>query len=316
MNRRHRSRIVRAGFAASLTLVGLHASATFVTDQTTVRIATTLGDIDVTFYDQATPLSVDNFFDYADVGAYDDVMIHRAPVNFVAQTGRYTWNDDGFIRQVTSGAPVLNEPGISNTRGTVAYAKRGGDPNSATSEWFVNTTDNSANLDFQNGGFTVFGKVVGNGMDVVDAIDALRRINFVLIPDDPDTDVDDSLVLEDFPIVGELVNGFISRDNSVRIESITRIDVLQGDFDNNGAVEQGDLNLVLNNWGQTASSLDVGLYGYGPGTIDQTALNAVLNNWGSQAAPSFEGSVVPEPAALGLGLAALGLLARRRPARA
>ena len=70
---------------------------------------------------------------------------------------------------------VTNEFHLSNVRGTVAMAKLDGNPNSATSDWFVNLANNSANLDHANGGFTVFGSVI-RGMAVVDAIAALPRI--------------------------------------------------------------------------------------------------------------------------------------------
>ena len=64
--------------------------------------------------------------------------------------------------------PIINEFRMSNIRGTVSMAKQGGNPNSATSQWFVNLSNNTANLDGQNGGFTVFGRIVGNGMAIVD----------------------------------------------------------------------------------------------------------------------------------------------------
>ncbi|MEM1026505.1 MAG: hypothetical protein AAGJ38_00300 [Planctomycetota bacterium] len=89
---------------------------------------------------------------------------------------------------------------------------------------------------------------------------------------------------------------------------------LQGDYNDSGAVEQGDLNLVLNNWGNTRTFADPGGTVFSTGNVDQEELNLVLNNWGNASvAPNFKGSAVPEPTAATLSLMiGIPLALRRR----
>ena len=82
---------------------------------------------------------------------------------------------------MTTQPPVVNEPNITNVRGTIAMAKLGGNPDSATNQFFINLTDNAANLDNQNEGFTVFARVAGTGMTIADAIAALPTRNYSAI---------------------------------------------------------------------------------------------------------------------------------------
>ena len=158
------------------------------------RFETTSGQFDIIFFPTAAPKTVDNFIDYMDAGEYDDMFFHRAPQNFVVQGGGYKYKDVGGFSKVNKFATVENEPGISNLRGTVAMAKLSGLPDSASSEWFVNVKDNSANLDFQNSGFTVFGRVPTKGMIVVDKIRDLPVGNYNV------TIGADTQFLEDLPV--------------------------------------------------------------------------------------------------------------------
>jgi|GEM_PF-1203818 len=147
---------------------------------TIVRLQTSLGNIDIELTDAATPVTVTNFLAYVNSGTFNNSFIHRSVPGFIVQGGGYTWdNATANVSTIVKRPQILNEfsPLRSNVRGTIAMAKIGGDPNSASSEWFINLANNAANLDNQNGGFTVFGKITDAGMAVVDAIAALPRIN-------------------------------------------------------------------------------------------------------------------------------------------
>ena len=148
-----------------------------VSHATIVRIETSLGDIQVNLYDEATPESVSNFLDYVNAGSYGSTLFHRSVSGFILQGGGFAYNNSWPPIAISSNAAVTNEPIYSNVRGTLAYAKLGGQPNSATNQWFFNLANNGTNLDNQNSGFTVFGEVMDNGMDIVDAIADLSTYN-------------------------------------------------------------------------------------------------------------------------------------------
>lgn len=142
-----------------------------------VKLQTTLGDIIVELDEKAAPLTVANFLKYVETGFYDGIIFHRVIRGFMVQTGGFIIQD-GKMTKRQAGPPVKNEFGISNLRGTLAMAKFRGNPDSATSEFFINLVDNSGNLDNQNGGFTVFARVV-KGMEVADKIAAVKTVRDV-----------------------------------------------------------------------------------------------------------------------------------------
>jgi cyclophilin family peptidyl-prolyl cis-trans isomerase len=133
-----------------------------------VRFETNEGSFHVELFDSQAPQTVANFFNYINAGLYNNTIFHRQPVGFVLQGGGYKVNpgtllDPLTLTKVPTFGTVLNEfsPTRSNTENTLAMAKVSGDPNSATSEFFINLANNASNLDNQNGGFTVFGRLEG-----------------------------------------------------------------------------------------------------------------------------------------------------------
>lgn len=140
-----------------------------------VQVSTSVGNFTLELFRDTAPKSVENFLLYVKSGAYQNAVFHRSVPGFIVQTGGFTVGLN--LPAIPTNPPVVNEYTRSNLRGSVAMAKLGGNPDSATSQWFVNLADNSENLDNQNGGFTVFARVMDDGMAVWDAIAALPRYN-------------------------------------------------------------------------------------------------------------------------------------------
>jgi cyclophilin family peptidyl-prolyl cis-trans isomerase len=139
-----------------------------------LRMSTSAGVLTLRMRKDVAPKTVNNFFTYANSGVFDGMFFTRSVPGFVIQGGSLRIDGSNEVVEPTPNAAVVNEFNISNTRGTVAMAKQGGNANSATNQFFFNLADNSGNLDGQNGGFTVFAQVTNSaGLGVMDAIAAL-----------------------------------------------------------------------------------------------------------------------------------------------
>ena len=136
-----------------------------------VLFKTSLGEFTVEVYPNMAPKTVDNFLRYVKDKHYDGTVFHRVMDGFMVQGGGFTAD----MKQKPTRAPVALEAmnGLKNEVGTIAMA-RTSDPNSATSQFFINFVNNPGlNAPQPDGyGYTVFGKVVA-GMDVVDKIRAV-----------------------------------------------------------------------------------------------------------------------------------------------
>lgn len=136
--------------------------------ETKALIKTSLGDITVELYPEQAPISVANFISYVESDFYSGIIFHRVIPGFMAQTGGF---NEVLEKQITK-KPIINEAsnGLANSRGTLSLA-RTNNPNSATSQFFINLKDNNflnrSGASPSQAGYAVFGRVV-SGMDVVD----------------------------------------------------------------------------------------------------------------------------------------------------
>jgi cyclophilin family peptidyl-prolyl cis-trans isomerase len=146
-------------------------------------------NVDFVLYPEATPATVTNFMAYVNSGRFVNTLFHRSPTGFVVQGGGFRFTSDTatsnpIFEKVTTDAPVVNEPGLPNIDGTLSMAKLGNDENSATNQFFVSLDNNSRSsatavypngLDFQNGGFTVFGRVADDNLADFKAFNSLPK---------------------------------------------------------------------------------------------------------------------------------------------
>jgi peptidyl-prolyl cis-trans isomerase A (cyclophilin A) len=153
---------------------------------TIVVLATSMGNIEIKLATKEAPITTENFLSYVEDDYFDGTIFHRVIPGFMIQGGGFT--PDGT--QKTTGDPIVLESnnGLKNKRGTIAMA-RTSDPNSATSQFFINVVDNEF-LDKSQGndGYAVFGEVV-EGMDVVDAIELVKTATKGYYENWPEEDV-------------------------------------------------------------------------------------------------------------------------------
>ena len=192
-----------------------------------VQIGANQYDLDLELYDSLTPNTVTNFLNYTTSNRFDKSFIHRSVTDFVVQGGGYTFDPflggfdhdpvtnaySGGLQEVPADAAIVNEfagSGLSNVRGTISMA-RTSDPDSATSQWFINQVDNTF-LDAGDG-YTVFGRVLDNGMNVVDQIASVPTFDLSSMHSAYAT----------LPLSNYVSGDPVLQDNLIRINTITVI---------------------------------------------------------------------------------------------
>ncbi|MCC6492932.1 MAG: peptidylprolyl isomerase [Pirellulales bacterium] len=283
--------------AAALALFAAPGSATVI------RFQTVLGNYDVRLWPKLMPNSVNNMLSYVNANRYDGTFVHRSVPTFVIQGGGFTYNQSNNSAPPIATFPAIpDEPGNevagpSNVRGTIAMAKSG--PDTVTSQWFINLGDNSE-LDSParpDGGFSAFGRVLGSGMTVVDAIAALPRYNLDPYPQE---------TFDTVPLRG--ANGDPLANRLVFVQDVRVLNVPDGDYNLDGKVDVGDLAVLEADWGSTTKAE---ADGNGDGRVNGADFLVWQRTLGQNlGAPTF--AAVPEPAGLALAVIAALAVARRR----
>lgn len=163
-------RMLKQVLFATVAAISLNAWA----DNSIIEMKTNQGTIEIELYNDKAPISAKNFEDYIKADFYRGTIFHRVIPGFMIQGGGM----DAQMVEKQTRAPIKNESynGLKNVRGTLAMA-RTNDPNSASSQFFINTVDNDfLNKSAMNAGYAVFGKVI-KGMDVVDKIEKVPTVN-------------------------------------------------------------------------------------------------------------------------------------------
>lgn len=166
--------MLKRTLTTALSLAMLTTFSNSVLAATHVLLNTSAGNIELELNDQQAPITVKNFVSYVNSGFYNNTIFHRVIPGFMVQGGGFTTD----LQQKSANAPIKNEAdnGLSNQRGTIAMA-RTSEPDSATSQFFINVADNVfLNHGQRDFGYAVFGKVI-KGLDVADKISQVPTTN-------------------------------------------------------------------------------------------------------------------------------------------
>lgn len=332
-------------FRASLALLAIALSTGQSAQASTlITISTSMGDIKVDLFNDIVPGTAQNILNLTDAGRYTNTLIHRSLTNdFMIQGGGFTAN----YAAIPNNGEIPLHYKIKNTRGTIAMA-RTADPNSATSQWFISTVDNSTTLGpggpgaSSADGYAAFGWVV-SGMDIVDAIEDLPIFNMA---NRTGNGALTEMPLQNYTQANYLANVPITDANKVIVNGISRVEdhpsfqnpIWDVDVNNSGNLSTSDVMSIVNSiltHGRRHSadaSRITDTYKYfdtnGDNFVSTSDLmrvvNAILRGDTAPASPlaamadpmAAPLAVVPEPSSLllgvfgSLGLAALAL--RRR----